>query len=345
MTDEHRERNSSKPTKRNTVFVLFTIVLGLLLIAVGIFTDLVWGWASIITGTFTSVGAALMLAYVIFRMERAFSATITEQVRENTRTIIRNETARLSTRIDELHPHISTQRQETSQRQRRLLDALSSDVSYDTVSALLAEADAVGAINETIVVQASHRDPRLLVEFRWAPHIVNARPTRPEGQPDGTGEHLTVRVVTVPGKGIFGRRVFDTEWRPGVPAESIARELEQQLRKGAHRAEAEAFELDTAIAQLQAALRLAFAGQRAADGTERLRGTVREMLAGNWVITSEGLHHLDSGYFATPLELGIKPLPSGRGFQVLAGYPSHVPDGPENVDEQYWAFIFSRLQG
>lgn len=339
-----KPQNQAKPARANKRFVAFTVLLGVVLILVGWFTDIVWCWEAIITGTFTSVGAAFLLAYVIFRMERAFAAQIARQVDETTRAIVESETTRLSTRIDQLSGRIGGQRQATEQKQSSVIDDISGDVSHDTISAALQEAKRVGAIGQAIIVPGSARDPKIQAGFSWGPRIINARPNRPEGEPDGTGDHLDVEVVLTPGDGVFGQRVFHVEWAPSATGESVAAYLEEQIRSGGRQRDAKGFDLTYAVTQLQGALRIAIADQQAAAGAERLRGALKEVITGGWMITSEGLQNLEFHYFATPGELGIRPLAEGRGFEVISGFAPPIPAAPEGVDASYWEFIFSRVR-
>lgn len=343
MAVAEREKQT-KSVQASKQFVAFTVVMGVVLILVGWFADIVWSWAAVITGTFTSVGAAFLLAYVIFRMERAFADQITKQVDDTTRAIVRGETTELSTRIDQLSDRIGEQRQTTEQTQSSVIDDISSDVSYDTISAALEEAKRVGAIGQAIIVPGSSGDPRIQAGFSWRPRIINVRLNRPEGEPDGTGDHLDVEVVLVPGGGVYGQMVFGTEWAPSATGETVAADLEEQLRRGGRQPEAKGFDLSYAVTQLQGALRVAIADQQAAAGSERLRGGLKEVITGGWMITSEGLQHPESGYFSTPGELGIQPLPKGRGFAVLSGFAPPDPAAPDGVDGSYWEFIFSRVR-
>ena len=339
------EPDRKKREKTNWRLVLLTVLIGLALIGVGWYTDLVMQWPAIITGTFTSIGAAFLLAFVIFLMERRFTQRITSKVDESTRAIVAENSQQLSIRLSDLEDRLRERRETTKRSQTDIIDAMIDDVSYDTVTAALQEATRVGAIRRRVTVQASVVDQRLLVTFDWGSNSLG-RPSRP-WEDDGTGDHLTVDVVLAKAPDEIGRPYVGVEWLPGASLIDVATDLDESLRRGGHLAEAKALDLSSAIQTLHRALRLAVDDQHTASGEERIRGQLVEYLSGDWVITDNAIQNVRTGYVATAAELGFRPEPyrqpgnSGISMTPPAYEPTPTPEG---IAPDAWVFVFERAK-
>lgn len=325
----------------NWGWVLGTVGVGGALIALGIIGDLRWEWEPIISGTLTSVGATFLLAFVIFVMERRFTRTVTRRVEESTRAIVNEQTRVLSSRLGDLEAQLDERREAARAVHTEVIQAIVDDVSYDSITAGLQECQGSGAIGHGITVSASEDDPQLLVTIRWAPNIVSNG--RGRFEPDGSGDHLTLTVVTDRRDGEIGAPVAETEWLPGLHPVDVADRMDTTLRQIGRLKEAKAWNLPHAVSSLVSALSLAMADQHAERGSERLRGQLLEALPGGWAITTEVLQNVDTGIQLTPADLGLRPGPqqSIRGFSTTPR-PITTPPAPEGTDDRLWAFVFGR---
>lgn len=152
----------------NWGWVLGTVGVGGTLIALGIVGDLDWGWKPVITGTLTSVGATFLLAFVIFIMERRFTRTVTQRVEVTTRSVVQEETRALTKRLGDLEADLQQGRESARKAHDQYVDAITEEVSYETLSAALQEADRVGAILGGLTVSGSPTSPSILTTFSWA---------------------------------------------------------------------------------------------------------------------------------------------------------------------------------
>lgn len=324
----------------NWGWVLGTVGAGVLLIAAGIVSELEWGWESVIAGTLTSVGSTFLLAFVIFVMERRFTRTVARRVEESTRQFVQAETRALTSRLDDLEADLKRRREATRETQRQYVDAITEDISYDTLSSALQEASRVGAIVDGLTVSGSPKMPSVLATFSWATRQL----TRGDGLvlDDGSTHHLNVRVVLQKRPGDFGVPQYEHDWQEEERPVEVAEALEQQLRQGGRLAEAKVFDFGFALSNLQAGLRLAMEEQHAAPGEERLRGQLREVLQDGWVVTTEGIQNLGTGFMASGDGLGFKRSSSvfGPGWSISHGYEKPAP--PEGIPLLQWELVVER---
>lgn len=326
----------------NWGWVLGTVGVGWALIALGIVGDLEWRWEPIITGTLTSVGATFLLAFVIFIMERRFTRTVTRRVEESTRSIVQEETRALTNRLGDLEVELKQRREGTRTAQDQYVDAITEDISYEALSAALQEAARVGAIRDGLTVSGSPTAPSTVTTFSWATRHL----TRGDGLvlDDGTVHHLNVRVGLQQRPGELALPWFDRDWEQGEGPVEVAEALDEQLRSSGRLAEAKTFDFVFAVRNLQTGLRLALNDQHAAPGAERLRGQLREVLQHGWVVTTEGVQNLETGFAATGEDLGFKRGSSVFGPTWSVPRRFSTPPPPEGIQPWQWELVVERAR-
>lgn len=326
----------------NWGWVLGTVGVGGALIALGIVGDLEWDWEPVVTGTLTSVGATFLLAFVIFVMERRFTRTVTRRVEESTRSIVREETRALTNRLGDLEDDLKQRREETRTTQDQYIDAITEDISYETLSAALQEADRVGAIQDGLTVSGSPVTPSTLTTFSW----VTRQLTRGDGfvLDDGTVHHLNVRVVVQQYPGEIALPWYDRDWEQGEGAVEVAEALDERLRNDGRLTEAKTFDFVFAVRNLQAGLRLALDDQHAAPGGERLRGRLCEVLQNGWVVTTEGVQNVETGFAASGEDLGFHRGSSLFGPTWSVPRRFNMPAPPEGIPPAPWEFVVERAR-
>lgn len=326
----------------NWGWVLGTVGVGGALIALGIVGDLEWRWEPIVSGTLTSVGATFLLAFVIFIMERRFTRTVTRRVEESTRSIVQEETRALTNRLEDLEADLEQRREGTRATQEQYVDAITEDISYEALSAALQEADRVGAIRDGLTVSGSPTDLSTVTTFSWATRHL----TRGDGLvlDDGTVHHLNIRVVLQQRPGEFGLPVYDRDWEQGEGPAEVAEALDVQLRSRGRLTEAKTFDFVFAVRNLQAGLRLALNDQHAAPGAERLHGQLLEVLQNGWVVTTEGVQNLETGFVAAGEDLGFNRGSSVFGPTWSVPRNFAAPPPPEGIPSRQWEQVVERAR-
>ena len=133
-------------------------------------------WQIVLLTTLTNIGTALLLAVVIFVLQRHFTRDVREtivgaakdEVDTQTRDL-REETAHLRTRLDDLTRQFEEQMEERDQEAQDVVTRARDDVAFDTVAELFEVAADIGALWFGSVMIPGGEDlgaPR--VRFRWA---------------------------------------------------------------------------------------------------------------------------------------------------------------------------------
>ena len=316
-----------------------------MLIGTGWFVDLALAWPSVISGTFTSIGAVVLLAFVVFAMERRFMRVITKKVEETTRTIVSNETERLSSRLADLETELATHRQRERSIDDSAVDAIADDVSFGAVTSALDRAQNAAAISRQLIVSGSTKDPLLLVGFDWGHRV--ERTLRGSVLHEEEDPILEVFAFVHSSDGSNDRAAslyVSTLWTSDEEAVDVAESLQAELARR-ERSTAKQLDFPHAVRELQRGLRLAIADAHADVGEETLLGhQLREVLSGDWIVTDGALQNLRSGYRAGPEDLGFaisgQNVFSGPTYARSPGEP--LPAAPRGVDSKQWEFVFER---
>ena len=137
---------------------------------------------------------------------------------------------------------------------------------------------------------------------------------------------------------------YDLDWEQGEGPVEVAEALDERLRSGGRLTEAKAFDFALAVRNLQAGLRLALVDQHAQPGTERLRGQLREALQSGWVVTTEGVQNLDTGFAASGEELGFDRGSSVFGPTWSVPRRFSMPPPPAGVPLPEWELVVERAR-
>lgn len=313
-------------------WVVWSAGAGAALIALAHLGDLVWGWPQITTGTLTNIGAAVVIAFVLFVIERRFTRSIRRTVTTAARNAVEHEAQKFSDRLQSLEDQVAARREETTVAQNALVEALADELTYDTVHDALEEARRVGGVQNRVTVRGSQQCRYPLVAFAY-----EYRSTTPAYWPSTeTGpREIFVSALVEPRKGEWGTPVLETTWKEGMPAADVVSELDEHLRRGGFRTEAKSLDIVFAAAELSRGIAITIADQQSPVGEERLNGALIELIDDDWVITANGLQNLASGYEASWNELSAvhQELEEGDGR----------PPAPDGVDDATWEFIYDRV--
>jgi len=295
-------------------------------------TDLLWKWPEVTTGVLSSVGAAFLLAFILFLFERRFTRGVAAQVRDVTEAVVSARTDVLGTRLEDLEARLDAHRATTEASQDEKVEAIADEVSFNTLSSALTAADRAGAIRDgSLTVPGNRAAPPLAIEFTFAPRFV----TRGDGLvlDDGSVPKLSVQVKVVRRPNESWTPVIDADWEPDSTSIEVGSELHAQLLQRDRLAEAKSFDFALAIRNLQTALQLALDNQRVTSGKERFHGILYEVVTDEWVVTSAGVENIRTGVTMSHGELGFETHTYG---ERLPSPPA--PDG----DEATWEHVLYR---
>lgn len=302
------------------------------MIALAHLGDLVWGWPQITTGTLTNIGAAVVIAFVLFVIERRFTRSIRRTVTTATRAAVEQETQAFSDRIQSLEDQVAMRRAETASAQNAVVNALADDLTYETVQDALEEAHRVGGARSRVTVRGSRQFRYPLVAFAY--EFRSATPSY-WGSAETGPKQVFVSVVVEPREGSWGTAVIEALWEEGTSAADLVADLDEQLRRREYRAEAKVLDIVFAAAEISRGISLTIADQQAPLGEERLSGGLVELIDDSWVITTAGVQDLASGYEETWKDLG---LAYGERSES-----DDIPPVPEGVDEDTWGHVYNRI--
>ena len=315
-------------------WVISSAVLGLALLGLAHAAALLWSWPDVSVESISSVGAALLLAFVLFLFERRFTRNVAAKVKDVAEAVAMRQTREFGSRLDDLEERLNARRADAESAQDEALDAIIEDVSFQTVSSALVAAEQVGAIrNGSLTVPGSSEEPWLAVQFMCASHNV----TRGDGVvlDDGTVPRLTVEVHLMKRPNEYGRPVIIADWTPELSSAEVGSALETDLRRRDRLAEAKVFDFPLAIRNFERSLRLALENQRLPRGEEMLHGILYEFVTSDWAITSAGVENIASGSMSSRDDLGFGYAKQPSAAQQMAALPP-------GTAQETWMYVMHR---
>lgn len=326
--------NERRTERYHWGWIIASALLGVGLLSLAHIAALTWNWPDVTTGAISSVGAAFLLAFVLFLFERRFTRNVVERVKDVTEAVVSARTEALGNRLDDLEGRLNARRAEQKATQDEAVAAISDDVSFDTISAALVEAERVGAVRAgRLTVPGSTQQPLLAVEFQFVASVI----TRGDGLvlDDGTVPKLTIEVEFAKRASEPWKPVIMADWSPEMSSDEVGSELETELRRRDRLREAKVFDFPLALRNLQAGLQLALDTQRRPLGQEVLHGTLHEVVNADWVVTSAGLENITTGVLVSREALGFDRWSRDEK-------PSSIVPAPDGVEQATWDYVFDR---
>jgi hypothetical protein len=154
-------------------------VVGALSITAAFVMEHFYSWQGVSLETMVNIGTALLLAGVLFFLQRRFVTGVEEVVRRAAASAadarIDERVGQVGARLDELEERMNEVLTARRQRQDDAIGAL--DVpTFESVATALAEANALGALAyDHVTVQASAEISELGLEFSWGVDLGNGR--------------------------------------------------------------------------------------------------------------------------------------------------------------------------
>lgn len=347
-------RSENKPASDSTVarprvvggVVLAGLLIGFLPFALSWWVTEDFGaWEVILSTTLTNVGTTLLLAAVLFFVQRSFTATVRTTVSEAaTREVaaqtadIRETTSSLQMQISEIAQELERRRKARAQGRDSVTERARSTTSFDAVADLLEAAADLGCLWRGYVVVpagSDFRSPRVQVfwgedsgrQFLSGNIFEDADPAIvlsyevPLSEQRG-GSHMVARAA----------------WRPGMSPADALDELITSMQRVGYAGAASDVRPDL-FDQLATALHEAMLA-RSEPSQAWIRGRLYEWLIDGWAITDEGLenregHGLAKEVFPDP---GLDALAAGRRTPVKRFEPA----SPAGVDPDFWELAIER---
>lgn len=212
----------------NLRWVVGSWVVGGLSIAAAFVMEHFYSWQGVSLETMVNIGTALLLAGVLFFLQRRFVTDVEEVVSRAAISAaderIDEHVGQVGARIDELEERMNEVLTARRQRQDEAIGSL--DVpTFESVATALAEANTLGALAyDHVTVQASTEITELGLEFSWGVDLGDGRFGRRRRAVLMVSGH-----VYADERAGGSRPVIETTWEPGDPAEEVGLRLREQL--------------------------------------------------------------------------------------------------------------------
>jgi hypothetical protein len=298
-------------------------------------------WQIVLLTTLTNIGTALLLAVVIFVLQRHFTrdvrGTIVEAAKDEVSTQtrgLREETAQLRTRLDDLTRQFGQQMEQRDQEAHDVVTRARDDVTFETVADLFEVAADVNALwfGSVMIPGGTDLDgPR--VRIRWA-DLSNV--WRGGNVFDNYDDMISpaIQIELERPDGVRGPwSPAETLWFPWQrPAETWSAFAEAMVTAG-HGPLVRQLDPTVAMNHLIDALEAAINGRRHTPGSW-MRGALEEWVASGWAVSEYGLESRDHGSIASRSfpEHNAAALRRATGGEKV----EFDPGCPAGVDARLW---------
>jgi hypothetical protein len=311
--------------------VIVCVLLGSVLVGAAFVTEAALAWRGLTPAALLEFGAAFALAALLFFFQRNFVRTIRRETRAAERRFEERATA-IESRLDQLADataaRIDARYSEQDEAVRRLAD----NVTFDTVTAALEEANELHALaHSTALIQAARDPDGLRISFAWGVRFENMKPPVEGLTIAAELDHLQ-----------SPRPVVEVTWTPYESAASVGARFTEDLQRAGLYEGPETFDWPFAIEQLQRTLRIAIAAKRASDPEWHLHGELLELVGDDWALTEAGIECPARGYVFSHDE--FPDFFERRTFQdgAFREREEFLPSPPSWVSEEEWHRLVRR---
>ena len=325
----------------NLRWVVGSWVVGALSITAAFVMEHFYSWQGVSLETMVNIGTALLLAGVLFFLQRRFVTGVEEVV---SRAAVSAADARIDERVgqvgarlDELEERMNEVLTARRQRQDDAIGAL--DVpTFESVATALAEANALGALAyDHVTVQASAEITELGLEFSWGVDLGDGRFDQPRRAV------LMVRGHVYADERAGGSRpAIETIWEAGDPAEEVGLRIREQLENRGRWHGNGTLNWPMALRNLKRSLDLAVRSRRR-DGTGLvLEGALFELVGEEWAITDAGIECPTEGFILRESEFPEHVRALQRRIRGPGEADQWAPTRPDWVDADLWEELVRR---
>jgi hypothetical protein len=300
--------------------VVFSLFLGLLFIAGAFWLEREFDWNGVSLEVLVNVGTTLLLASLLFFLQRRFVSQITKATERAASVVvdsrIEERLGPVGVRLEELSSRMDDLIAQRDQSQDQAMQELDRP-TYSSVATAIAMAQRINAISQgKVTVQASDDPLGYRAEFSWLQDSGDGR--------FGNAPRDVLAISIMAPSKTQGRKAT-TNWGATDTAEFVGVRLISDLGSGDFTNN----NWVKALANLQKALEVAVHSRRGDDNTLRIQGQLRELVGEKWAITSAGVESLDHDFKCDRLDsLGIDEQ-------------AHPPK-PDWVEEPLWRELLRR---
>ena len=328
--------------------VVVVVAVGLSAIAGACALPLMFGdefgkWQAILAGTFAAAGANVLLAAVLFWIERNIvqrvrvvaSESATAAVEEGTRDL-RENAAHLAQRLDEIDDQLNQRHDRQEAHRTEMLAELAETPSWDVLVSAMREADRLKAVADREIVAPLTGDidvdaPRIRVKLTVMTATNHGGGISFGGW--GDAEDILEMVVSA------GEKSAGVTWRQGESAAEMLGALVDDLTPNRMNDVKSAVTAGVVFPSLKQALEQSITVRT--DPGPWFRGSMLERLDDEWVVTDKGLESRSFG-----LVLSLNDVPPAVSFLVggTGGAAPALPGPPAGVDVDlnFWTVAVAR---
>ncbi|WP_142057754.1 hypothetical protein [Pseudarthrobacter sp. B4EP4b] len=289
------------------------------------------------SGVLINVGTSILLAGVLFVLERRFvkeTRVVVAEAAEAAATQAvehaSNANNQLGARVSELEARLNEQLAEQQRIHDEALSSLTSDASYESVFPSLKMAYELGAVSQqglTIPAGPDAGSPR--IRFVYEPAFY-------DDEGGGHEEQLTVQYVAERKPNEMGTPIVSTLWHAGDHPTDVFRRLMADMVRSGRGNDTKRLKIGNAFTNLALALKEAMSARRG-DESWQSGGSVIELLTDGWILTENGVETRGHGIVATPPQ--FTPPFSASERQAW-----RLPDKPKWADPEVWKVAMQRGQ-
>lgn len=302
-------------------------------------------WEVILATTLTNIGTTVLLAAVLFYLERNFTRNVNAVVTATTKTEvaaqtqdIRETTQDLRQRVEDIARELEERQQARAQTLNDAVTALRDNVTFDTVAELLEHANDLKALRYgslTLPLGHGYESPR--VQIFWGERH---RSRFSAGNVFDDAKPEIVLLYEVPEREQEGGYTLaQCAWAYRMRAAEMLAELSAQMQTAGYVAAAAGVTPEV-FKHLADALEEAMAARTGAPNTW-MRGRLDEWITDGWAITDLGLESREG------LRIAAEDFPDAR-FDAQPGGREPAarfePERPDDVDAALWLLAVERAR-
>ncbi len=328
--------SGSRKEHINVWWVIGSSIAGVALVVAAFVTEYLFSWKGAAIETLVGVGTSLLLAAVLFFLQRRFVSAVEEVATRAAETAadarVEQRVQQVDARIDELGQRIDQALEARTQRQDAAVQALNMP-TYTSVATALAEANRLGAIADgSIRVQGSRERGELALDVSWTRQMADGRFSQPERI-----ELMVKAYIYADERARGGRPVIQRVWGPKDSAGQVGLDLRGKLEQRGRWQSDGTLDWPMALKTLQASLDAAIRSRRRDGSGPLFHGALIELMGDGWALTEAGLECPGRGFLLRHSDFPDRTY--ARSQQDPAS--SFNPARPEWVDATTWQALLA----
>lgn len=308
-------------------------VAGVTLIVLAFVVESRWGWVGTAPSVLVELGAAVLLAGVLFVLEQRFTRRARQVTDARIGALEQRVTERtqsLERRLDEIQGATEERVQDRDVASDAVMDALGNKVSFHAVTNAIAEANKLRAsARGRWTVEASPDPAGIRLTFSWGYHTRDDSVSKPPNVPLlEVGAELDKRA------GEWGTPVVEVVWDAAEPPDAVGARLIDELRRVGRWEGETTLDWGLALSNLQRTLRVAVGSRRRDPGAWHLGGALYELVGSDWAITEAGVESPPHAFL-----LPQNDFPEQMGRPQLDPFR---PARPKFANATEWGIVIKR---